>query len=351
LIEIDGSSGEGGGQVVRTAVALGAVTGQPIRVSNVRARRDPPGLAPQHLAALQAVAALCSARCEGLALGSTGLTFVPGRLAGGEYAFDIGTAGSATLVLQALVPVLLCADAPSRVLVAGGTDVRNAPPFDYFQAVLLEWLRDRGARAAATAPRRGYYPRGGGVVEVQVVPGRPRPWSEAERGSLIGIDGSAHVGNLPIDIARRMREAAVAALGTPAPGPVAVEERGLGPELAAGAGGAVVLRARFARSVLGAARVAQCGVRAEAIGHAVGSALASDIATGAMVDVHLADQILVHLALAGGASSFTVRKVSMHAQTAMQLIAQLLPVRFSVTPDDGLVRIGVEALPPPEPRR
>mgnify|MGYP006177081827 CR=1 FL=1 len=149
MIDIDGSYGEGGGQLVRTAAALAAITGTPLRLSNARARRGRPGLAPQHLAAVRAVARLCDARCEGLALRATSFTLEPRALpAGGELRVDVGTAGSVTLVLQALLPILLHARAASRVIVTGGTDVRQAPPWDYFERVLLPMLH-RCAEAAA----------------------------------------------------------------------------------------------------------------------------------------------------------------------------------------------------------
>jgi RNA 3'-terminal phosphate cyclase (ATP) len=148
-LQIDGAHGEGGGQLVRTAVALAAITGTAVHLENIRARRAPAGLAPQHLAAVRAVTALCGARCEGLALRCTAFDFVPGPLNGGEFAFDIGTAGSATLVLQALLPAMSRASGPCRIRVTGGTDVRAAPPLDYFLHVLLPLLARMGIEPPA----------------------------------------------------------------------------------------------------------------------------------------------------------------------------------------------------------
>jgi RNA 3'-phosphate cyclase len=336
VIEVDGSYGEGGGQLVRTAVALSALTGKALRLAGVRAKRARTGLAPQHLAAVRAVAALCDARCEGLELGSSGFTFEPRtQPAGGELRVDVGTAGSVTLVLQALLPILLGARQSSRVVVAGGTDVRQAPTWDYFCEVLVRLLRAMGLRVRVTIVRRGYYPRGGGEVAVEVEPGRPRPLALDCLSGLWKVSGVAHVAHLPLSIAERMRAAALTALGSEA----RIDARVLHPEEAIGTGGAIALWAESGGRVLGASRVAERGVRAEALGEAVGAELGADIASDAGLDRHAADQVLVYLAMAREPSSFTARSLSSHARTAMWLIEQFLPARFSVESEGALVRI------------
>ncbi|OGA72264.1 MAG: RNA 3'-terminal-phosphate cyclase [Betaproteobacteria bacterium RIFCSPLOWO2_12_FULL_65_14] len=338
MIELDGSHGEGGGQLVRLAVALGALAGKPLRLVNVRANRARPGLAPQHLAAVRAVASVCEARCEGLELRSTAFSFEPrSRPAGGELRVDVGTAGSVTLVLQALLPILLAARAPSRVVVRGGTDVRQAPTWDYFCHVLLRLLDCMGGRVRASVARRGYYPRGGGEVLVEVEPVTPRPFAFQEKAGSWRLGGAAHVANLPVSIAERMRDAAALAL----PANAAIAVRTLGRDVAAGTGGAITVWAESEAGLLGASRVAERGVRAEALGQAVGAELAADLAAGAALDVHAADQILVCTAMAEGRSSFTTRAVSSHAHTAMWLLSKFLPVRFSVEPHGALWRVSV----------
>ena len=339
VIEIDGAYGEGGGQLVRTAVALAAITGKPVRLANVRPRRDKPGLAPQHLAAVRAVAAVCGAECTGLELRSQAFTFAPGALRGGTFRFDVGTAGSVTLVLQAILPVLACAPEPARVTVVGGTDVRAAPPLDYLCHVLLALLDRMGVRALPRPIRRGYYPRGGGEVEVTVAPARPRPLLIDHAHAPPRVDGVAHVSNLPAHIAKRMRGAALARLGSV---PAHVDTPTLGGDDAVGQGGAIVLWARTDQTVLGAGRVAERGVRAETLGDAAGAELAADVAAGAALDTHAADQVLVYLALAGG-GRFTTREVTSHARTAIWLIEQFLPVRFDVGSAGALARIEVQA--------
>jgi len=336
VIELDGSHGEGGGQLVRLAVALAALAGKPLRLANVRANRARPGLAPQHLAAVRAVASVCEARCEGLELRSTAFSFEPRlRPAGGEMRVEVGTAGSVTLVLQALLPILLAARAPSRVVVRGGTDVRQAPAWDYFCRILLRLLGRMGVRVRASVVRRGYYPRGGGEVIVELEPATPRPFVFQEKAGPWRIAGAAHVANLPVSIAERMRDAAALAL----PAKAEVEAQALGRDAAAGTGGAITLWAECDAGLLGACRVAERGVRAEALGEAVGAELAADLAAGATLDVHAADQVLVYMAMAQGRSSFTTRAVSSHARTAMWLLAQFLPARFAVEAEGALWRV------------
>jgi RNA 3'-terminal phosphate cyclase (ATP) len=250
----------------------------------------------------------------------------------------VGTAGSVTLVLQALLPVLLAARAPSRMVVTGGTDVRQSPSWDYFCRVLLALLARMHLSVHACIVRRGYYPRGGGEVSVDLEPGVPAPLVLAERPSSRRIAGEAHVANLPASIAQRMRDAALAAL----PNQANLEARALGRTEASGTGGAITLWAQSDAGTLGASRVAERGVRAETLGDEVGRELAGDIAAGATLDLHAADQILVYMALARGSSRFAARAVSSHARTAMWLISQFLPARFAVAEQGGLAHISVE---------
>jgi len=344
-IQIDGSYGEGGGQLLRTAVALAAITGRVLHVHNVRAKRPKSGLAPQHLAAVRAVGALCGASVNGLDLRSTDLTFAPGELRGGRHAFDIGTAGSITLVLQAMLPVLVACGRHSEITVHGGTDVRKAPPLDYFREVTLALLEHMGIRTEMTVRHRGYFPRGGGEVTLAVAPGRLRPLAAVTLGPVQRIHGLAHVAGIDIGIAVRMRDACLAAL--PGGGPVEprIEIAQLGPEQAVGAGGAIVAWAQTGGSIVGAGRVAERGIRAETLGSAVGTELRADLESGAAVDLHAADQILIYLALARG-GSFSTRALSSHAQTAIWLIEQFLPMRFETAAEGSRVIVRVASVSP-----
>lgn len=339
---IDGAHGEGGGQLARLAVALAAITGRSIRLLNIRARRARPGLAAQHLTALSAVAALCEGHLEGAAIGAGEVRFRPGRIRGGQYRFEVGTAGSVTLVLQAVLPVALCADVPTRVTLVGGTDVTRAPPADYLRWVFLPWLAAMGAQVEIVALRHGYYPRGGGELTLDITPARHlRPLIAESAGPVQRIRGRAHVAHLPRHIAERMALAARVGLADLAPVDIAIEV--LGDAEAFGTGGALTLVAETAHGRLGSAVVAQRGVPAERLGHEAAQALRRDIASGAALDVHAADQLLLYAALAGGESCFSVREVSLHAETAIWLIEQFLPVRFDLTRREDRVVVGVNA--------
>jgi len=337
---IDGSYGEGGGQLLRTACALAAITGQALRLNNIRARRAPPGLAPQHLTAVRSVAALCDAETEELELRSQEIVFRPGKLRGGEFRFDVGTAGSVTLVLQALLPAALVAGAPLHIHLIGGTDVRAAPPLDYLRFVLLPLLARMGAQVELTLQRRGYYPRGGGEVTVLVRPGRLQGLRLGEPGAVEEIRGIAHASNLPAHIVTRMQQTARQMLADLAH--VEIEPQRLGRDQAIGPGGAIVLWARTAHALLGGAEVAQRGVPAERIAGNAAQSLRDDIAAGATLDLHASDQMLIYCALARGPSCFLARTLSSHAQTTLWLLQQFLPLRVHTRPEGACMRVEIE---------
>ncbi|SEK81581.1 RNA 3'-terminal phosphate cyclase [Nitrosovibrio tenuis] len=342
--EIDGSYGEGGGQLVRTSVALAAITGQSVHLYNIRAKRNNPGLAPQHLTAVKAVAALCGAVVEGLEVKSREIVFLPGSLRGGQFNFHIGTAGSITLVLQAVLPV--AATCGERVLmnITGGTDVRAAPPLDYFRCILLPLLLHMGIKAKIDVLCRGYYPRGGGSIAVEVEPSPALKSLVLDKsGALAGIRGFAHISNLPSHIIHRMTVSALEELsGFPAP---AIDRAELGKDKAIGCGGAILLAADMTNASLGASAIAQRGIPAERLGSLAGQLLREEILAGATLDIHASDQVLIYLALGamkGGASIFLARSLSSHAATAIWLLEQFLPICFYISEQENLIRIRVE---------
>jgi len=339
-LEIDASHGEGGGQLTRLAMALAAITGRAVHLKNIRAKRPKPGLMAQHLTALRAVTALSGGELAGDALGATEVHFLPGPIRGGIYRFDVGTAGSVALVLQAVLPVALRADGPSRLQITGGTNVKMAPPLDYLRLVFLPWLEGMGARVRLESVHHGYYPRGGGEVDLDVTPCRHlKPLWLEDPGPLREIRGVAHVAHLPMHIPERMAATARGVLA--ALGPVHIETHILGDAEAFGQGGALVLLAQTEHSRLGASVVAERGVTAEKLGDQAGRILRAEIEAGGTLDIHAADQLLIYAALSKGASRFTVREVSLHARSAMWLIERFLPVRFQVTSRDGLKQVDV----------
>src|SRR5207302_5060483 len=209
MIEVDGSYGEGGGQVLRTAVALAAVLSKEIHVFNIRAGRTEPGLRPQHMTGVKAAAELCSANLQGLEVGATEFVFKPGKLRVGTFQLDVGTAGSVTLVLQTLMPVLAFAPGGVQLEITGGTDVKWSPPIDYLRLVTLPILRKIGYLGDLEIVRRGHYPKGGGLVRFSTRgPSTLQALTHGHFGSVSKIDGISHATALPRHVAERQADAA-----------------------------------------------------------------------------------------------------------------------------------------------
>lgn len=333
MLEIDGSAGEGGGQLVRCAVALAAITGTAIRIVRARAHRDPPGLAAQHLTAVEGVAALCDASTPGLALHARRFEFVPSRLRGGRFTIDVGTAGSVPLVLQATIPVALAAPEPVELVVTGGTDVHGAPAYDYTAQVWQWWLTRMGLDVTLSANRRGYYPRGGGVVGARVRPGEARPLSLVRRGPVRALGGIAHTSNLPAHVVDRMADRCVQRLERF--GPVRIERAMCGPGQAVGTGGAIAVWADCAGVRVGASAVARRGVPAEAVADEAVASLIRDLEAGATLDRYASDQLPIYLARAKGPSEYLVRRETRHARTIIDLLRRFLPVGWDIRPTAG----------------
>lgn len=204
MIVIDGSEGEGGGQILRTALSLAMVTGQPFRIDKIRARRSKPGILRQHLTAIQAATAVSGAEVEGAAIGSRELSFTPHRVRAGDYRLAVGTAGSTTLVLQTVLPALIGADAPSTLVLEGGTHNPMAPPFDFLARAFLPVLARLGPKVEVRLERPGFYPAGGGRLSVSVTPrGKLAPVEILDRGAIAAVRAKALVANLPVSIANR----------------------------------------------------------------------------------------------------------------------------------------------------
>src|SRR5438309_1855645 len=209
MIEVDGSYGEGGGQVLRTAVALAAVLSKEIHVFNIRAGRAEPGLRPQHMTGVQAAAELCSANLQGLEVGATEFVFKPGKLRAGTFRFDVGTAGSVTLVLQTLMPILAFAPGSVQLEITGGTDVKWSPPIDYLRLVTLPILKKIGYQAQLETVRRGHYPKGGGLVKFSTKGASIlHSLTDVSPDSISKIYGTSHATALPRHVADRQAAAA-----------------------------------------------------------------------------------------------------------------------------------------------
>lgn len=332
LVVIDGSIG--GGQVLRTAVALSAVSGRPIRVENIRSARPRPGLRAQHLAAVRATAQACGARLDGATIGSQQIEFAPGHAAAGTSArIDVGTAGSLTLVLQCLLPALASAPAESSPTLIGGTDVPFAPPLDYFRHVFLPALAGLGPRVETRLTMRGFYPKGGGEVNVRVAPSpviAPASWTE--RGPVGTIKGCAYSLGLPAHIAERMRSAALSRLTAAGHPVVEIQSEIIPTGRSEGCG--IVLWAECGGSPpLGASALGRRGVRAERVGEEAAEALLAELAGGGAVDSHLADQLVVWLALANGPSAYTASRVTDHLRATADVTRAVVGAEIAI--EDG----------------
>jgi len=339
VIEIDGSLGEGGGQIVRTALGLSLVTGVPVRVRNVRARRERPGLRRQHLTAVQAAARIGDARVEGARLKSTELVFEPGVPAGGTYAFDVGTAGSATLVLQTILPGLLRAREPSRVTVRGGTHNPLAPPFEFLAEAFVPLLARMGAQLEVELPRHGFYPAGGGEVRLAVTPGALRPLDLLERGRIVRREARAIVANLPESIAERELATVRKLLGW--------SKRECRAETvdADGPGNALTLVAGSEHVTEVVSGFGEIGVPAETVARRAAREMQRHLKAGVPVGEHLADQLLIPLALAGG-GRFRTRPLTPHFTTNAEVVQRFLPVRIaSARESETAWRVLVEPIP------
>lgn len=340
MIEIDGAHGEGGGQLLRNAAALAAVTGKPVRVTDIRAGRRKPGLAAQHVTAVRAVAALADAKVEGLQIGSREITMTPRGLRGGRFTFDVGTAGSVTLVLQACLPAALFAPEPVELHLIGGTDVPWSPPLDYFRFVFLPLLAKMGGRVQVEVLKRGYYPRGGGEIRVAVTPTPGlRPLVVEPPGPVRRIRGIAHAANLPEHVTQRMKQAAARRFIGVAE--TKIEEQTVAPEAAVGIGGAIVLWTEHERTVLGADALAEKGMPSESVGDAAAKELLLDLKANASLDIHASDQVLIYGALAKGESRFSAREVSSHALTTKWLLETFLGVEIETVQVDGRVQFRI----------
>lgn len=343
MIELDGAIGEGGGQVLRSALTLSMITGQPFRIINIRANRPKPGLMRQHLVAVQAAARVSNATVTGDEIGSRALTFAPSGIRAGEYDFAIGSAGSCTLVLQTLLPALLFADAPSTVRVSGGTHNPMAPPAQFLQRAFCPLLEKMGAQINIELLRSGFYPAGGGVVVASVKPcAALKPIDIMERGQRVTAYAEAFVAGIPSQVAARELAVVGDSMGWDES---QLLVRALPPDQGPGNALLITLVHEHLSEVFIAFGEKQ--VSAENVAHKVVRETRGYVASGAAVGEHLADQLMLPLALAGG-GRFTCQTVSQHVITNAETISRFLPVRFVFDEDatrPAAVRHVVSVLP------
>ncbi|MCI0342049.1 MAG: RNA 3'-terminal phosphate cyclase [Planctomycetales bacterium] len=324
LVELDGSQGEGGGQVLRTSLSLSLVTGRPVRLWNIRANREKPGLRQQHLTAVRAAAEIGRARVRGDEVGSRELLFEPGRVEPGEYRFAIGTAGSTTLVLQTVLPPLLTAAGATALVLEGGTHNVKAPPYDFVARSFLPLLERMGPAFKARLERYGFYPRGGGRLRIEVQPATQLGRLEIlERGPVRALRARAVVAGLPKHIAER--ELDVVRRGLSGDGPERVEVRVEERPPDEGPGNAVTIEAEFERATEVFTGFGERNVRAEDVARGAVRETRRLLAAGVPVGEHLADQLLLPLALAPAGGAFRTLAPTLHATTNAEVILAFLP--------------------------
>ena len=332
MIEIDGSTGEGGGQILRSALALSMVTGKAMQITNIRASRSSPGLRPQHLASVKAAAKISSARIEGVELGSTSLVFEPQEVRAGRYRFEIGTAGSTSLLLQAIFVPLALSSGTSSLVLTGGTHVPNSPCFHYLELNWLEFMRKTGFEAQITLEQAGFYPAGGGSLRATIRPAKTlHPLNLTSRGVLRKIEGLSGVANLDKDIATRQKHQAL---------------RRLEPQIKAtkiksidlpspGKGTFLLLKADFEHSQCCYCALGAPGKRAEIVADEAVDALEEFLETEGAVDQYLADQLLLPLAFVSEPSQLKTSKVTQHLVTNAQIVRMFLPVNIEIKGEVG----------------
>jgi RNA 3'-terminal phosphate cyclase (ATP)/RNA 3'-terminal phosphate cyclase (GTP) len=335
MIEIDGSYGEGGGQLLRCAVAFAALTGKETRVHNIRAGRPNPGLAPQHLAAINGVALISGGKLEGAGVGSTEIIFRPGKVQGGKFKIDVGTAGSIPLVLQACMLPAIMAETKTIMEISGGTNVRWSPSVDYYDLVLFSLLKKIGIDVKMKIIARGFYPEGGGKVLVEISPARDlAPLRLDDRGQLRRIGGKCFSQNLPPHICSRMIHSVKKSLIDF--GSIEIKN-----ETSSGisTGTGICLFAEYDHTILGADALGEKGLPAESVGAGAAQSLKEEISGAGTLDVHASDQILPYLALSTEESTFRVRTISKHLETQVWLIGKFMNTRFESEKIEGGYRI------------
>lgn len=338
MIELDGATGEGGGQILRSSLTLSMITGQPFRIKNIRANRSKPGLMRQHLVAVQSAAAISDALVTHAKVGSTELTFAPARIKAGDYQFAIGTAGSCTLVLQTLLLALLHADGPSTVRISGGTHNGMAPPAHFLQRAYVRMLKAMGASVDIELVRAGFYPAGGGVMIATVAPcAQLKQLALIEPGPRTAGFVEALIAGIPIDVATRELEVIGAGMGWKES---QLLVRGLPGDQGPGNALMLTLESEHVTEVFTA--LGEKAVRAESVAKQVLQEARHYIASGAAVGEHLADQLMLPMALAGG-GCYTAATVSQHVITNAEVIARFLPVSIDIAKDGARHLVTVSA--------
>jgi RNA 3'-terminal phosphate cyclase (ATP) len=363
MIEIDGSYGEGGGQILRTALSLSCLFKKPFRIFNIRKARKKPGLMPQHLTCVRAAQLLSNAEVTGDQKGSTELLFLPKEIKGGDFYFDIGTAGSTSLVLQTIIPSIIFSNNPplppftkggqskllkekSTITLKGGTHVPFSPSFHYLDRIFASFLKRMGIDVHLSIESYGFYPKGGGRVRADIFPAKNiKPLNIMERGRVLRLTGYSGVGNLPLSIAERQRNALLKSLMThgfteeqlvipPCPPLEKVGKGRFDIELldvsTPGQGTFIFIQSESENSIAGFSSLGERGKRAEIVGEEATIEFIEYYFTDAALDPHISDQIVLYLSLCKEQSVFTTSCITQHLITNLWVIGLFNEYKYSI---------------------
>ncbi len=343
MIEIDGSFGEGGGQILRTALSLSSLFLKPFRIFNIRKGRKNPGLMPQHLTCVRAMQLISDAEVAGDKIGSSVLVFKPKSVKAGEFFFDIGTAGSTSLVLQTIVPSLIFSTEKTSVILKGGTHVPFSPSFDYIAEVFAPVLGKMGIRIELKIESYGFYPKGGGKIRVDIFPAKDiKPLRVTERGAILMIKGYSGTGNLPLSIAERQKSAAIKKIQTEIKNlmqPVDIEILNVS---SPGQGTFIYLHSEAEKAIAGFTSLGKRGKKAETVGEEAAEEFSKYYFTNAAFDRHLPDQIVLYLSMSKEESIFTTSCITQHLMTNLWVIGLFTGFHYSVAGtigETGVVKI------------
>lgn len=345
MISIDGSQGEGGGQVIRSSLALSMITGKPFEVHNVRGRRKNPGLAKQHLTCVRAAATVCDADVVGAELKSSHIQFTPNSIKPGNYQFPIGTAGSTSLVAQTVLPALLTCESSSEIVVEGGTHNKMAPPFDFLKHTYLAQLNRMGPKVTADLLSYGFYPKGGGKIRLQITP--PTDWKglNLTSQSTPQPSVSAVVSGLPEHIGERECNTICRKANWPLKNSLVVVDR-----RPKGKGNAVFIHLTSDQLTEVFSGIGEIGVRAEQVASRVLREAREYLKSESVVGPHLADQLMLPAAIAathGQSSSYRTMPLTQHSRTHMEIIGMFLDISIQVTEATGsCVEVSVKPMSP-----
>lgn len=340
MLEIDGSYGEGGGQILRNAVAFSVLTNKPIKVTNIRNNRPNPGIKAQHYIAIKSISNIFNADVSGFEIGSSELVFKPGELKAGTYKFDVGTAGSITLVFQAIILACIKSKEQVSVSLCGGTDVKASPSWDYFENVYIPLVKKMGVNVSSQLLNRGYYPRGGGQATITINPcEKLKPLKLSSEEEFTQVSGNINISNLSDDIATRIKHAIIKnLLKNNFTASILIDKK---TSLSTGVGATIWACSK--KTILGSSVLGEKIMSSEEVGKKVCENLLKEIQSFATLDIHAFDQILPFMVLAkkNGKSICRISKLSNHASTSMWLAKQFFDVDFKITQSEDNVSVEV----------